>query len=362
MYSNKIPLKIHVELTDKCNAVCIQCSRNKLDKNTKEIKARPDLLLTELTLKDFKFMFDGIEEVMDTGSQPPVAGVTFCGNFGDPVAAKESLQIYEYLLNDLGVNFIHVHTNGALRPKWYWEKLGKLFSTRFKKDRSGCVVTFALDGLEDTHHLYRVNTTYKKVIENAKTYIAAGGPAEWSLIGFGHNEHQIEEARQRASDLGFISFNYTKTHRFQNKDHIDYIFKGKEYRITAPTKDKRVTSGKKKYEKTEPTETKIDCIVKKRNEIFIGADGVVDACCWMGSSSYYVNHLGARYKSGDVYNFLHFEKEDLNIKEIPLKDIVFSQYFKKTLPASWELQPCNTCTRVCGVDYRTYRDREQLQS
>ena len=53
-------------------------------------------------------------------------------------------------------------------------------------------------------------------------------------------------------------------------------------------------------------------------------------------------------------------KEDLNIKEIPLKDIIFDQFFTNILPKSWDNTPCNTCARTCGNEYRTYRDRQQL--
>ena len=56
-------------------------------------------------------------------------------------------------------------------------------------------VIFAIDGLEDTNHLYRVNTNFNKIMENAKAFINAGGIARWDFIAFAHNEHQIEEAK-----------------------------------------------------------------------------------------------------------------------------------------------------------------------
>lgn len=355
MYTNKKPISFHIELTDKCNALCIQCSRNYLDEDG-EVKPRPELLLTEFTLNDFKNMFDGIETVME--SEIPVKGITFCGNFGDPIAAKELKQICKWLLDSLGVQFIHVHTNGSLKTEKWWSELGTLFAPYSKEDRSGCVVTFAIDGNEDTHHLYRTNTNYNKVIKNAKAFIDAGGSAEWSMIEFGHNEHQVEESKKLAKDMGFISFNHSKTHRFRGKTHIDYKHKGKEYRITAPTLDKRIDTGKKQWE--DKTEKFIQCKVSKRNELYIGADGKVDACCWMGSAGYYVDRLGAKYPVGDIYNFFHDIKDDLNVKHMKLKDIIFDQFFSNILPSSWNNSPCNTCVRTCGHQYRTYRDRQQL--
>lgn len=355
MYSNKKPIKFHIEITDKCNALCIQCSRTTQGEDG-TVKPRSDLLLTELTLKDFKYMFDGIDEVMECDK--PVAGVTFCGNFGDPIAARELLPICKYLLNDLKVKYIHIHTNGSLKTEKWWSDLGKLFAPHSKSDRSGCVVVFAIDGDEDTHHLYRTNTNYKKVIANAKAFIDAGGSAEWSMIEFGHNSHQVDTSKQKAKDMGFISFNHSKTHRFRGKEYIDYKHKGKDYRITAPTEDKRIETGKKEYK--EKKETYINCKTSKRNELYIGADGRVDACCWMGSAAHYVDYFGGKYPHGDVYEFFHEIKQDLNIKEMKLKDIIFDQFFTNILPSSWNTKPCNTCSRTCGAEYRTYRDREQL--
>jgi MoaA/NifB/PqqE/SkfB family radical SAM enzyme len=354
MYTNKKPIKFHIELTDKCNALCVQCSRNMIDKDG-VVKPRPDLLLTELTLEDFKFMFEDIGDVMDCDT--PVGGVTFCGNFGDPIAARELLPICKFLIEEVNVKYIHVHTNGSLKTTKWWSEFGKLFAPLSQKDRSGTVVTFAIDGLEDTHHLYRTNTNYNKVIENAKAFIDAGGSAEWSMIEFGHNEHQVETCKQMAKDMGFISFNHSKTHRFRGKDYIDYKHKGKDYRITAPSLDKRIDSGKKKWE--EKQQTYIDCKVSRRNELYIGADGKVDACCWMGSASYYVDNLGKQHDE-PIYEFFHDMKEELNVRKIKLKDIIFDQFFTSILPGSFKSNPCTTCVRTCGNEYRTFRDRQQL--
>ena len=46
---------------------------------------------------------------------------------------------------------------------------------------------FAIDGLEDTNHIYRRNTDWVKIVQNATAYIAAGGRAEWDFIVFAHN-------------------------------------------------------------------------------------------------------------------------------------------------------------------------------
>ena len=52
-----------------------------------------------------------------------------------------------------------------------------------------CEIEFALDGLEDTHSMYRQNTNWRTVIRNAETFISAGGYAIWKFIKFKHNQH-----------------------------------------------------------------------------------------------------------------------------------------------------------------------------
>jgi hypothetical protein len=44
--------------------------------------------------------------------------------------------------------------------------------------------------LEDTNHLYRENVEWKKIMENARAFISAGGTAHWDMLIFDHNKHQ----------------------------------------------------------------------------------------------------------------------------------------------------------------------------
>jgi hypothetical protein len=70
------------------------------------------------------------------------------------------------------------------------------------------------EGLEDTNHLYRQKVKWERVMENAKAFIDRGGHAKWDFIVFKHNEHQVDEARQLAMDMGFEKFQVKKTGRF----------------------------------------------------------------------------------------------------------------------------------------------------
>ena len=65
---------------------------------------------------------------------------------------------------------------------------------------------FSIDGLADTNKLYRIGINHDRVMANAKAFIEAGGKARWKFIVFRHNEHQVEEARELAKDMGFWQF------------------------------------------------------------------------------------------------------------------------------------------------------------
>ena len=78
------------------------------------------------------------------------------GNYGDFVTAQDGLEIVEYFFENNPNLRIEISSNASARPK-IWERLGDM----------GVYVDFRLDGLKDTHHLYRQNTNWDFVINNA---------------------------------------------------------------------------------------------------------------------------------------------------------------------------------------------------
>ena len=105
---------------------------------------------------------------------------------------------YNYFRNinpniELGMN-----TNGSLKPGTYWTLLGAILNQ--PRD----YVVFSIDGLEDTNHLYRVNSEWHRVMENARCFIDAGGSAHWDMLVYKHNEHQVESVKNLGKSLGFL--------------------------------------------------------------------------------------------------------------------------------------------------------------
>ena len=191
---------LHLEPTSRCNAACPQCSRF-LDDG---ITIDPSLQLVDLPLET-------VQRVLSTEFVLQLKKMFMCGNYGDPAASIHTLQIYDWFREinpsiELGMN-----TNGSLKTASWWSELG----TKIYKEKDFCI--FSIDGLQDTNHIYRRNTNFDKIINNAQSFIAAGGRAVWDMLIFKHNEHQVETTKQLAKELGFVQFRAKVSRRFLSR-------------------------------------------------------------------------------------------------------------------------------------------------
>ena len=388
MYDLSRPFSFHIELTDKCNARCVQCSRNFVD-DLGNLNERPNLCLTEITIEQYKDIFKDYLHKTKT--------INFCGNMGDPLFAKDILAITEYsfshvLRPDKGL--LKIYTNGGFRSKKWWSEYGNLLKDKTHE------VNFAIDGLEDTHHFYRTNTRFHRVIENATAFIEAGGTAEWSFIRFGHNQHQEEDCRKLAKELGFKKFTAVNTQRFYGREKISYKWRDEEYSITRykpeqktikalPSKDLNRTTkvwdntpvnkiskdvvnistetARAKFQKDVVKSTKestgsIDCHVAMRNEVFIDCMGYVHPCCWIGSHEYHrINKIKKRVAGDDFNDFLLESREFEPAWEKSFLDTIKNDWYQHILPLSWDISPCTICARQCGKGkFTTVRQYEKL--
>jgi MoaA/NifB/PqqE/SkfB family radical SAM enzyme len=134
--------------------------------------------------------------------------VFFCGTVGDPCADISLLKKIMWIKETKPNIVVGINTNGSIRnPKW-WSECGNLLTNLYD------YVVFAIDGLEDTNHIYRVNVQFKKIMENSKAYIETGASAHWDMLVFDHNKHQVDECKQLAKDMGFNWFRSKETDRW----------------------------------------------------------------------------------------------------------------------------------------------------
>lgn len=230
---------LDIELTSFCNISCSGCFRT-LSKYTDNILNK-ELLSLDLIQKRFR------KELF-----PSIRIVNFCGSVDEPCSHPEFFGIIEHF-HDWG--HINIATNGSLRTPSWWERLAKSLPPSHQ-------VTFGIDGTDETSEIYRRGSSFKKVEQNYKAFIAAGGRATWQFIVFEHNEHQHEEAKQKAEAEGFINFKTIYSHR----------------------KDLKTNTGVAKHvkKKIEQTPT-IECKYLKQQRIFINHNGNVIPCCHLNS-------------------------------------------------------------------------------
>lgn len=255
---------LHVEPSTRCNAWCSSCGRNNNGYG-----------LSDFVLEDLKV--ERLKQVIEL--LPSLETVQFCGNLGDPCASKivdEQLAV----IQEKNLN-LQLHTNGSLRTPDWWSQLSKKFKDRLE-------VWFAIDGLADTHSIYRQGTNWQKIIDNATAFIGAGGRAVWQFIPFAHNEHQIKNCMQLATQLGFSRFEFVKNARYR-KEHLNYqtgkpldIKPWSQHETQWQRKGGILNKTQKKIEKKQVL--KKNCMHLALPSIFLNANGVISPCCYFGSN------------------------------------------------------------------------------
>lgn len=273
---------VQVELTTRCNARCPMCMRNYrgLDYNS-------GYPLTELNLEQFKKILqpDFLRQL--------TRGISFNGNLGDFGLARDGVEIVKYLC-DHNVP-VYINTNGSMRTPDWWAKLA----------HPNVRIGFALDGLADTHHLYRQDTNWHTVINNATAFIQAGGRAIWRFIPFDHNQHQEQECIELSKKLGFSNFEninegrnrgpvYTRTGNFSHWLGNRWDTESSEPPDLQSLLENHITWFDHKTFKSSKdiNPLNLSCFHKKNQEIYITATGEVYPCCYLGFYPKHMNHPG----------------------------------------------------------------------
>lgn len=180
---------VQMQLSNFCNLACPSCAR------TARIKELEHMNNYHMDLDFFKSIFV-------KGEWPGLRLLSFCGNVDDPTMHPQLFEMMEHILTVNQHVIINVSTNSSTRTPKYYADMGAISA----KHGDRVKIIFAIDGLEDTNHLYRINSNWKKIESNWKAFIAAGGYAIWQYVVFDHNKHQIEEARALQKAEGFKAF------------------------------------------------------------------------------------------------------------------------------------------------------------
>ena len=298
-------VSFHIEPTSKCTLECPLCDRTWFYEKFKKRN------LHEIDI-------DNVVNFVGTG-----ADVSMCGNNGDPIYHSRFLDLCQRL-KDNNCS-LHIHTNGSAKTKEWWQTLN---STLTKDDS----ITFALDGLEDTNHLYRKNAKWKSIMDAIETLRERQFQMIWQFIPFKHNQHQISEARNLSKKLGFEKFKLLKSDRWLGKkdlmpdrDYVDDYYENQKAIL---------------IDKNYQTEMEPNCIKNKlpSNNLYIDAEGDFYPCCWIGTYRY-------RYKST-----FSPKRKQFNIKDNTLNQILENNSIKEFFDSTKQFTSAHECCKIqCGV-------------
>ena len=345
MFQAKDIRHIEIELTTRCNAACPQCSRNYFGSHT-----WPTLPLVDL---DLSVLQNSIEDQILESAKV----IRLCGTYGDPLMSKKILDVISWA-HARSQASVQINTNGSLRSVTWWENLAKILRPT---DR----VIVGIDGLEDTHALYRRGTDWKKIIRNIKAFNDNGGRSIWSFLIFEHNQHQLEQCRSMAMDIGCTDFIVKSTSRFVNKAHTIVPAtpvlddRGKTiYWLRPTTRPDYQNQGYDSFRQLQKQHgsyqeylktTKITCTAIRAGIVLISAEGYVLPCGWL-QDRFYGYEAESHPDREKLFEMIsdHGGLDNISLHHRSLGSIIEGDFFK-TIAKSWQgPDRLERCGHQCG--------------
>jgi MoaA/NifB/PqqE/SkfB family radical SAM enzyme len=283
---------LNIEISSVCNANCAFCMRKE------KVRTYGNHLIT---LADYRLLpLDFLKQLRR---------VSFGGGFGDLCCNPQLVEIAAFTRGMNKEVLLEGDTNGSNQQQSWWRSLGASFG-------KGAMV-FALDGLEDTHHLHRRGTDFQKIIRNMEAFVAGGGTAFWKFILFEHNEHQVSRAEELARELGCSRF---------------FVISSRDYddRLRKPASLQQAIKRDiyRQYRQSlSDDESKAVCRPLLNRSIYIAADGTVHPCCF--AHCMYITEHSSEFRF--VLSLVEQYRTEINFKTTPLEDILRGRYFEEVM-------------------------------
>jgi MoaA/NifB/PqqE/SkfB family radical SAM enzyme len=332
--------RLQIDLTSYCNAKCPACVRNIYGNET-----RPGLELNHFDVELWNRLWQ-----QDTRGWY-IAELQLNGNWGDPGMHPHLPEMIDTACRAHPYLTVFMHTNGGMHSTTWWAELAKQMQWLWNH-----TVYFAVDGLADTHAVYRRNTKFEKVCENIKAFTDAGGSAGIVTTLFDHNRHQIADIQQLAVDLNCKFFRTRKSH----SDSMLVESDTENYQITTENCDSESTVNIQLIENRP-----MNRYVRRDALRLTGIDKLDTKCPWYNDRMVQIDpwgniwpccHIslyGGNLLSTDDFNLpLETSKFDLknSLKDQSLETILGSDWYngrlRKTIHGP---EPWGICKRSCGV-------------
>ena len=270
----------HIEVSSICTLKCPRCTRAEI----------PETLLNrQLTLEFFRTQI-GSEQIKK------IRKISFCGDDGDPIYAKQFLEIVAWIKEINPSIQLLIITNGSYKNAEWWQKLA-ITLNEFDE------IHWSLDGWDqESNNKYRVNCDWKSImlgiitfrVHNQTTYTVVAS------IAFRFNEDNLEGIKQIALDNQFDCWQLTKSTKFGSTYPDAYgsndlleplnktlIAKGHRFEREQHTISDKIRPGsdlkklfwERALELNKSEEYPALCYIGNKG-VFLKATGEFYPCCW----------------------------------------------------------------------------------
>jgi|TARA_B110000263_G_scaffold83639_1_gene73236 hypothetical protein len=383
-------MNITIEVSSNCQAKCPGCIRHDvLNTDTGTFSSPPKNLNLSVDVHNRL-----IDEIVGNVKQ-----LTYDGSFGDSPFHPDFLELVEYSASKLkgdtepfgdeelgiispeykGIHDFIISTNGSYKTPEFWKKLGEILHEHLPGRHH---VMFDLDGIDNkTQNMYRIDTNYPKIIENAEAFISGGGSAVWKMIPFDFNEELEERAKILAKQHGFKYFQRNRIQRVESKAVVLALSKkaGQLDKVVSEDNELSVVSNKDIDAQISKAESivkdiKIDknldmfenlenarenvgivCKWEKENNYQISHDGSVWRCCWINSAYQYKTRQNIGNRENWEQFVSKYDNDWNNLHSHSFSDIINHVFFTKDLEESFsnryddKVNPkLKVCTEKCS--------------
>lgn len=187
----------HIEVSSICTLKCPRCTR---------AESPETLLNRQLTLDFFKTQI-GEKRIKE------IRKISFCGDDGDPIYAKEFLEIVAWIKEINPTIQLLIITNGSYKTADWWHKLAKTLNEHDE-------IHWSLDGWDqESNSKYRVNCDWHSImlgiitfgVYNKTTYTVIAS------IAFRFNENDLHKILDIAKQKHIDCWQLTKSTKFGSK-------------------------------------------------------------------------------------------------------------------------------------------------
>ena len=328
----------HIEVSSICTLKCPRCTRTE----------QPETLLNRSL--DLKFF----QEQIGQKRIKEIRKITFCGDDGDPIYAKQFLQIIEWLKHTNEALQIVIITNGSYKKAEWWEQLATCLNEHDE-------MHWSLDGWnQESNSKYRVNCDWNSIIDGITTFRKHNTTSYTivATIAFRFNENGLDKISTLAHAYNFDCWQLTKSTKFGSKYPDSYgnddLLEPKNKALVASghrfERDTTYISSKKRpgtdlktlfwnraKNLQSSTEYPALCYIGNKG-VYLKSTGEFYQCCW----------TALRYPHNEKWNKLAQTKFNLynNTLDNILKDDWWQGEFKK-----FDNLECKTkCTKARLLD------------